>query len=293
MKSSDVEKLRNIADAGGARHLADALIRPFNEIASSQACESRLLKHGVLYQRGQGNAVFSLYFSRTASRGSAEVALADENIARLYNLSPAAVAEWLAYLTTEVGESVKSPTSQGYPRVSVRTVESGLLLVSAIQAFLSGEPYRAQPVSEPAPPHNGGRLDTDERVLQAIWARRGQPEFRARLLQAYGSRCAITGCNVVDALEAAHITPFADEQAYLLSNGLLLRGDIHTLFDLFMLSIDPSTWTVHIAPQLSPSYATLEQTRLALPTSPSAQPDAGRLLGHYTEWCRRWRSASR
>ena len=161
MKSSDVEKLRNIADAGGARHLADALIQPFNEIASSQGCESRLLKHGVLYQRGPGNTVFSLYFSRTSSRGSAEVAFADENIARLYNRSPVDVAEWLAYLAAEVGESAKSPTSQGYPRVSVSTVDSGLILVQAIQAFLRGEPYRAPAVSEPASLDDGARLDTD------------------------------------------------------------------------------------------------------------------------------------
>lgn len=292
MKSSDVEKLRDIADAGGARHLADALIRPFDEVASSQGCESRLLKHGVLYQRGSGNAVFSLYFSRTSSRGSAEIAIADENIARLYNRSPEAIAEWLAYLTTELGESAKSPTSQGYPRVSVSTVQSGLLLAQAMQAFLRGEPYRTPAVPTPAPLDDDGRFDIDERVLQAIWTRRGQPEFRARLIQAYGSRCAITGCDVVDALEAAHITPFADEQAYSVSNGLLLRGDIHTLFDLLLLSIDPTTWAVHIAPHLSPSYAALDGVKLALPTVASAQPDAGRLLGHYTEWCRRWHGAS-
>jgi hypothetical protein len=293
MTSNDVEKLRNIADAGGARHLVDALIRPFNEVATSQGCKSRLLKHGVLYQRGPGDAIFSLYFSRTSSRGSAEVALADENITRLYKRSPTAVAEWLAYLTTEVGKSAKSPTSQGYPRVSINSVESGLLLVKAIQAFLKGEPYRTQAVPDPAPPHDAERLDTDERVLQAIWTRRGQPEFRARLLRAYGSRCAITGCDVVEALEAAHITPFAEEQAYPLSNGLLLRADIHTLFDLFLLSIDPRTWTVHIAPQLATSYVTLDGAKLALPTAASAHPDADRLLRHHTEWCKRWYSGSR
>lgn len=285
MKSSDIERLKNIADGGASRQLADALIDRFNDLASSQRCESRLLKHGVLYQQGPGNAVFSVYFSRTSSPSTVEVALADKNIARLYGKTPASVAEWLSYLTAHIGQAVKSPTSQGYPRISFKTIQSGNLLVQAIQSFLSGNPYL---LPEEIRPISGDRLTTDEEVLATIWARRGQPDFRARLLRAYDSRCPITGCDVVDALEAAHITPYAEEHDYGVTNGILLRGDIHTLFDLFLISVDPNNWTVRIAPILTGSYGELDGKNLALPADSMAQPDRNRCVRHYAEWHKRW-----
>lgn len=135
---------------------------------------------------------------------------------------------------------------------------------------------------------DGGPLEVDSKILAAIWSRRGQPEFRARLLGAYNSRCAVTGCEVMDALEAAHITPFAEEQVYGISNGILLRSDVHTLFDLFLLSIDPTSWTVKIAPALAGSYGSIDGIKVRLPAEASAQPDQERLLRHYREWQRRW-----
>lgn len=74
--------------------------------------------------------------------------------------------------------------------------------------------------------------------LVAIKTRRGQPEFRRALLKAYDGRCCITGCNVEDVLEAAHIISHSEETNYLVMNGLLLRADIHTLFDLHLIRID-------------------------------------------------------
>lgn len=132
------------------------------------------------------------------------------------------------------------------------------------------------------------RLDTDQRVLASIWTRRGQPEFRARLIQVYGARCAITGCDVVEALEAAHLIPFAEEHGYALSNGVLLRADLHTLFDLFLLSINPDSLTVCIAPHLAVAYGILDGINVYSPDDTSARPDKGRLLRHYGEWRKRW-----
>lgn len=74
--------------------------------------------------------------------------------------------------------------------------------------------------------------------LVAIKTRRGQPEFRRALLKAYDGRCCITNCNVEDVLEAAHIISHSEETNYLVMNGLLLRADIHTLFDLHLIKID-------------------------------------------------------
>lgn len=80
--------------------------------------------------------------------------------------------------------------------------------------------------------------DDEEYRLQSIKTRRGQRRFRQALLAAYKGRCVVTGCRVEDLLEAAHITPHAEHTDYRVSNGLLLRADIHTLFDLNLLVID-------------------------------------------------------
>jgi hypothetical protein len=73
---------------------------------------------------------------------------------------------------------------------------------------------------------------------RAIKERRGQADFRARLLEAYGRRCCISGCRVEALLEAAHIRPHAEEPNYDTRNGLLLRADLHTLYDLHLLGVD-------------------------------------------------------
>lgn len=89
----------------------------------------------------------------------------------------------------------------------------------------------------------------DKRQLAAIKVRRGQPEFRERLLAAWERKCVVTGCRVVGLLEAAHITPHSEGVDYRPSNGLLLRADIHTLYDLGLLSVDQHM-RVHLADSL-------------------------------------------
>src|SRR5690606_2282318 len=68
-------------------------------------------------------------------------------------------------------------------------------------------------------------------VVDTIIRRRGPPQFRHALLEAYDYRCAITNCNAVEALEAATILPFRGRETHHPANGLLLRADVHTLFD--------------------------------------------------------------
>lgn len=62
-------------------------------------------------------------------------------------------------------------------------------------------------------------------------ARLGQGAFRVLVTDAYQRRCAITGEKTLPVLEAAHIRPYAEDGPHLVSNGLLLRSDLHTLFD--------------------------------------------------------------
>lgn len=120
--------------------------------------------------------------------------------------------------------------------------------------------------------------DVEEAIqLRAIKSRRGQPRFRGDLLIAYEHRCAVSGCQVLDVLEAAHIVPHAEGTDWDITNGLLLRADIHTLLDLQLLSI-ASDFSVHIAPQLAGSeYEALKGTQIRLPSNPMAFPDKAKL----------------
>jgi putative restriction endonuclease len=68
----------------------------------------------------------------------------------------------------------------------------------------------------------------EERLMRP---RLGQGGFRVLVMDEYERRCAITGERTLPVLEAAHIQPYAEEGPHDVSNGLLLRSDLHTLFD--------------------------------------------------------------
>lgn len=78
--------------------------------------------------------------------------------------------------------------------------------------------------------------DGRRRIERLVTLRQGQPGFRKKLLEAY-RRCAVTGCTIEAVLEAAHISPYRGTRTNHVTNGLLLRADIHTLFDLGLLRI--------------------------------------------------------
>jgi putative restriction endonuclease len=115
--------------------------------------------------------------------------------------------------------------------------------------------------------------DERERAIRAIRIRRGQPVFRATLLKAYDGRCVITGCAIVDVLEAAHIVPYMGPLTNDPRNGLILRSDLHTLFDCDLLAIHPQTRRVVIAENLkSSTYSQFADRRLRLPSDDSLGP---------------------
>lgn len=68
-------------------------------------------------------------------------------------------------------------------------------------------------------------------------ARLGQGAFRVLVTDAYQRRCAVTGERTLPVLEAAHIRPFAELGPHHVENGLLLRSDLHTLFDRGYLTV--------------------------------------------------------
>ncbi len=134
------------------------------------------------------------------------------------------------------------------------------------------------------------RPEARRKMAGAIALRRGQPKFRRQLLKAYGNRCAITGYNVEEALEACHIKTYPGQDMNRVSNGLLLRADIHTLFDHELIGIDPETGTVLIGHQLrGTEYAELEGRVAQLPDDPKLQPNAEALRQRCEEVKRRGR----
>jgi hypothetical protein len=126
--------------------------------------------------------------------------------------------------------------------------------------------------------------DARERLRRAIAVRRGQPRFRRELLKAYGGRCAISNCDVAETLEAAHILPYRGQHTNHVQNGLLLRADLHTLFDLGLLGIATETWTVLVQPRLDTThYSHLAGQKVQLPADRAAWPSEEALHQHRRE----------
>jgi putative restriction endonuclease len=71
-----------------------------------------------------------------------------------------------------------------------------------------------------------------------VKVRLGQGAFRVMVTDAYARKCAITGEKTLPVLEAAHIKPYAKSGPHFISNGLLLRSDIHKLFDTGYITIN-------------------------------------------------------
>ena len=74
---------------------------------------------------------------------------------------------------------------------------------------------------------------------QIILPRLGQGSFRVLVTDAYERRCAVTGEKTLPALDAAHIKPYSENGQHLISNGVLLRRDLHALFDNGYITITP------------------------------------------------------
>lgn len=128
---------------------------------------------------------------------------------------------------------------------------------------------------------------TDERELKLaqIALRRGRDAFRRTLLRAYESKCAVTRCDAVAALEAAHIMPYRGKKSDSVKNGLLLRSDIHTLFDLDLIGIRPRGRRIVLAKVLrGTTYESLAGEELWIPPVSAKQPSTRALAKRWKEF---------
>lgn len=144
------------------------------------------------------------------------------------------------------------------------------------EAFVEAQQLVATELSEAISSDEDGRV----RELRAVILRQGQSEFRGNLLNAYGGRCAMTDCAVEEILEAAHIRPYLGPETNRTDNGLLLRADIHTLFDRGLLWLDDG-FLIRISDRLRGSdYEALEGKQLRVPVELNSRPHPEHIAHH-------------
>jgi putative restriction endonuclease len=119
--------------------------------------------------------------------------------------------------------------------------------------------------------------------------RMGQGRFRRAVDEAYSYRCAVTGSRTYPSLEAAHIRDFAlDGGSHAVSNALLLRSDVHALYDRGYLGIDADL-RLRVSPELRANgwngveFYEREAAgfRISVPEPPHLRPSRDALDWHF------------
>jgi HNH endonuclease len=118
-----------------------------------------------------------------------------------------------------------------------------------------------------------------------IRPRLGQGAFRVMVTEAYQRRCAVTNERTLPVLDAAHIKPFALVGEHELSNGLLLRSDLHTLFDRGYVTVTPNlefrvSRKIRDQFENGRDYYALDRRPVRLPVAPNPQPSREMLEWH-------------
>lgn len=135
------------------------------------------------------------------------------------------------------------------------------------------------------PWHRAGPVFGDPRLAPQ---RLGQRAFQAVVLGAYHRSCAITGDRIRPVLQAAHIRPLPRGGEHRLDNGLLLRSDVHTLYDRGYLAVD-NKHRLLVSPRLRDEFGNGEQfyaksgQPIALPERRDDRPNADFLEWHLSE----------
>lgn len=134
------------------------------------------------------------------------------------------------------------------------------------------------------------RMPMDHKIAERygkpilIHPRLGQGAFRLLVTDAYGRRCAVTGERTLPVLDAAHIKPYAAAGPHALSNGLLLRKDLHALFDAGYVTVTPSM-ELRVSRRIREEfengrdYYALEGSSVRVPLPPAPPPSL-----EYLEW---------
>jgi len=157
--------------------------------------------------------------------------------------------------------------------------EPGRSLYADVQAALSRS-MRPELVREVPDP----RADRYGRPT-LVRPRLGQGAFRLVVTDAYDRRCSVTNEKVLLVLEAAHIRPYGSGGQHFVENGLLLRSDLHTLFDGGYVTVTPK-FRVEVSRRIREEfengrdYYALQGREIRLPIRGWERPSAEYLSWH-------------
>jgi len=134
----------------------------------------------------------------------------------------------------------------------------------------------------------GGHVDV------VVRQRVGQARFRDAMFARYGTTCAVTGEQPREILDAAHLYSYADRGEHHVDGGMLLRADVHRLFDRLLVTVDPESWRSVVAPPLLDRYPSLAPLH-AVPfhAAPENRPSAELLAEHHELSRNRWKDLAK
>lgn len=177
--------------------------------------------------------------------------------------------------------------AQGWARNVVRGATVGdPARVAALLAAIRDDEVRREVDAELSSAYRV--VEDDDRTRRAAESvvREGQGTFRARLLDAYGRQCAITGEHTEPVLDAAHIQPYLGPRSNHPQNGLLLTKEFHALFDLGLVTVTED-YRVRVSKDLRTRwrngrryYPYDGQPLVHVPSDPSARPSREALAWH-------------
>ena len=162
---------------------------------------------------------------------------------------------------TGVGNSLWNAVSERLKSVPPTRIDTAIATVSAIESGGYGKP-------------------------QIVLPRLGQGSFRVLVTDVYDRRCAFTGERTLPVLDAAHITPYSVSKRHELPNGLLMRSDLHRLFDGGYLTVDPVERKVVVSNRIrqefenGKEYYRLEGQMVREPSDPNMRPLSENLEYH-------------
>jgi hypothetical protein len=143
---------------------------------------------------------------------------------------------------------------------AIRRLDAAVLRPVLEEHLVTGEPWWETHVREEEKIPGGHDVGLSK-------TRVGQQRFREAMLDRFGEACAFTGPQPPGALEAAHLYLYSANPEHDIRGGLLLRCDLHALFDRWLITIDPDSWSIQIAPELKryPGLADLDGRSVQLP----------------------------
>ncbi len=175
-----------------------------------------------------------------------------------------------------------SPQDWSQNIVSFKTYDAergiGLDLWDAVQERLSRQAARQEGALVAETPARYG-------PPQLVTPRLGQGAFRAIVTDLYDRQCAVTRERTLPALDAAHIRPYSEGGEHVRTNGLLLRKDIHSLFDQGYVTVR-SSLDFAVSPRIREEfengheYYDYDGSRILVPQQLEHRPDPDALMWH-------------